>query len=61
MAGEQGGPVKKGEAPSPPGVVDWFDAALALVLILACGLLYYTLITQLGGESKGHIHQSWRA
>lgn len=40
MDGEQGRTVEK-EAAGPSGLVDWFDAALALVLIVACGVLYY--------------------
>lgn len=43
MAGNEEHPAKNagGGGPSASGLVDWVDAALALVLILVCGFLYY--------------------
>ncbi len=42
MAGNDGRPAKKVEegGPSASGAIDWIDAVLALVLILASGFLY---------------------
>lgn len=41
MSAEDEDPTREASVPGPSSLVDRFDAVLALVLILACGLLYY--------------------